>query len=73
MIQLTVFCQDCGRTLRRPVDPDCPPSHLRCICGARFPLQLEEPEARFDFAGGSDEGSGGSTYDTSGLKTSSMS
>jgi len=73
MLQLTVFCQECGRTFRRPVDENCPPSHLRCICGARFPLQLEEPEHRFDFAGSGDEDGGAHTYDTGGLKTSTMS
>jgi len=71
-MQITVFCQQCGRTIRRTVDPDCPPSHLRCLCGAQFPLQLEEPEPRFNFSGSSDSGSKSGGYDTSGLKTSHM-
>lgn len=59
MLDLTVFCQECGRRVHRRVDENCPPSCIRCVCGARFPLKLEEPTARYNFSSGAGDGDEG--------------
>jgi len=54
-IQIALFCDRCGRKLHRVVDLDCPPSSVRCTCGARYALQLEQEAPRYDFGPGPDE------------------
>jgi len=44
MMQLRVVCTACGRTFRSCLDESCPPSQVRCRCGARFSLALEADE-----------------------------
>ncbi len=45
MMQLRVVCTECGRTFRSYLDESCPPSQVRCRCGARFALALEPEES----------------------------
>lgn len=46
MISLTVLCNKCGRRMQRTVDEYCPPTCVHCVCGARFPLSVDEEEPR---------------------------
>ena len=40
MIKITVFCDQCGKKIRTMINPDLPPSSVRCACGARYDLKL---------------------------------
>ncbi len=73
MLNITVYCTSCGRRLRKLVDDTCPPSQLRCRCGARFPLRIdpEEPSLAGLSAGGSD-GEAGETVTGRSLSPSSI-
>ena len=49
MTKLCVFCPSCGRQVERMVDGGLPSSCLRCDCGTRFPLKIEEESTEFIF------------------------
>ena len=46
MIRLQVFCPLCGKRRDFYVQESCPPSTLRCRCGMKFPLNVEEEVPR---------------------------
>jgi hypothetical protein len=46
MVTLSVLCPNCGERLRREVDEQVFPSSLRCRCGSRFSLRVEEEPPR---------------------------
>ena len=49
MIVLSVVCRSCGRRLEEEVDEQVPPAWLRCSCGAKYDLILDdEPDMAFD-------------------------
>jgi len=47
MVWLCVVCPYCGTKVERPVDEDFPPSFLRCVCGRRFSLTMEDAPMGF--------------------------
>ncbi len=44
MLNVIIYCTNCGRKLRKTIDDTCPPSQLHCECGARFPLHVDTEE-----------------------------
>ena len=46
MSSLSLFCNRCGKRSERIFDELCPPPYLRCACGAKFALQVEQEEDR---------------------------
>ena len=44
--KFTVFCEQCGRKNVKAINIDCPPPYVRCECGARYHLNLEEDAPR---------------------------
>ncbi|MBS3762777.1 MAG: hypothetical protein ACLFWL_17350 [Candidatus Brocadiia bacterium] len=54
-IDIAVTCKECGRKMTRSIDPDCPSSTVRCVCGTRYPVRLENQEPRSDYGFGGDE------------------
>ena len=61
MIKIAVFCEQCGRKTHRSIDPDLPPSSVRCRCGAQFDLKLSsdtESKTSYGSPGGGGTGKG---------------
>jgi len=52
MVALVVLCPCCGKRLQRAVNEECPPSHLRCKCGAILSLEVHEEPGRDHFPDG---------------------
>jgi hypothetical protein len=57
MIKISVFCNQCGKKVKTEIDPDLPPSSVRCTCGARFELELTSGTESSTAYGGSGSGS----------------
>ena len=42
MARLHLFCPLCATWVHIVADENCPPSSVRCPCGARYPLEVDE-------------------------------